>query len=95
MEILYHGLRVFPAIVGSLRESGVYILCVRWEAVDNTCEIHTSNIPQLIEWAKLRLLKPVLTEHSDLYPWRVCYAVDGVGVFALLTEEDRNQYFPV
>lgn len=95
MEILYHGLRVFPAIVDSLRESGVYILCVRWDAVDNLCEIHASGTPQIQAWALSRAANARLIEEGgDSYPWRVIYTVDDVNIFVLLTAEDKEKYFP-
>jgi len=94
MGILAHALRVWPNIISSLNESNIYILGVMWHSMDSNPEIHVHNIPQLIAWALPRVVHPRLEEHSDIYPWKVIYTVDGVDVFALMTEEERAEYYP-
>ena len=94
MGILAHALRVWPNIISSLNESNIYILGVMWHSMDNCPEIHVHNIPQLIAWALPRVVHPRLEDHSDIYPWKVIYTVDGVDVFALMTEEERAEYYP-
>jgi hypothetical protein len=94
MGILAHALRVWPNIISSLNESDVYILSVKWFSTDNCPEIHVCNIPQLKAWALPRVVHPRLEEHGDIYPWKVVYTVDGIDVFALMTEEERAEYYP-
>ena len=93
-QILTHALRVLPNIIGSLMENDVYIIGIMWTTTDNTAEIHVHNIPQLQAWALPRVVHPRLVPNSDIYPWRVIYTVDGVDVFALMTAEEKERYFP-
>lgn len=94
-QILNHTLRVWPSIINSLMESGVYIIGVRWESVDNLAEIHAHNIPQIQAWALSRAIHPKIVPNGEIYPWRVIYTIYGVDVFTLLTVEEQERYFPV
>ena len=93
-QILTHALRVFPSIIGSLMENDVYIVGISWNSVDNVADIHTNNLPQLQAWALPRVVHPRLIPNGDIYPWRVIYTVDGVDVFALMTADEKERYFP-
>ena len=94
IQILTHALRVWPSIVSSLLENDIYIVGMRWDSVDNIADIHVHNIPQLQAWALLRVVHPRLVENGEIYPWKVIYTVDGVNVFALLTAEEKERYYP-
>lgn len=94
IQILNHALRVWPSVISSLLENDIYIVAMHWNSVDNIAEIHVDNIPQLQAWALPRVVHPRLVEHGEIYPWKVIYTVDGVDVFALLTTEDKERYYP-
>ena len=95
-EFITHSLRVLPAIIGSIQEAGMEVLSVDVSVAGQRyarVHIYHSSIPLLMEWALLRVIHPEIRPHGD--DEQVVYTVDGIEVFALLTEEDRERYFPV
>ena len=95
INFLTHTLRVLPAIIGSLADSMLNVLSVDISTNFCTARIHIYylDIPVLKIWASLRGLEPDIRPHGEEH--QMVYTVDGVEVFALLSDEDMERYFPV
>lgn len=94
-EFMHHALGVIPGIVETLGAADARIISVDIDLVgDRRARVHVSgcNISNLIEWGKINAVCPEILPHMMCS--QAVYTVDGVEVFALLSAEEQERYFP-
>lgn len=94
-EFIHHALEVIPGIVETLEAADVGIISVDINLVgERWARVHVSgfDIPNLIEWGKIHSVCPEILPHMMCS--QAVYTVDGVDVFALLSDEEQERYFP-
>ena len=94
-ERSYHALRLLPHILSTLEEANAEVIEWRFYKRDEEARVYVFNAPELVKWGNERNLRPALSVRTDTaYPFEVYYLVDGVRVFSIMGEREKEMLFP-